>query len=210
MKKLIIISGISGVGKSTLARKMHQKIENSTLISLDFLAENIYDIMGFKNKEQKKSLQLLYKKVYKMLVEEAMKRSDEAVIVEYPFKKEWIKFFEKMIDKYDYQVYTIHLFAKDFDTIWERLKIRENSKERHPSHYLQEYNLKNKEKYKPYFEYGYNTLKREYDKLISNCINLGKLIKVEDIEELDIDKCIKLIVEDKQGGRKNGQASSNI
>lgn len=197
MKKLIIISGISGVGKSTLARKMYQKIENSTLISLDVLAENIYDIMGFKDKKQKRSLQLLYKKVYKMLIEEAMKRSDEVVIVEYPFKKEWITFFDKMIGKYDYQVYTIHLFAKDFDTIWKRLKIRENSVERHPSHYLQEYNLKNKEKYEPYFEYEYNTLKKEYDNLISNCINLGKVIKVEDIEELDIDKCIKSITGDK-------------
>lgn len=194
MKKLIIISGISGVGKSTLARKMYQKIENSTLISLDVLAENIYDIMGFKDKKQKKSLQLLYKKVYRMLIEEAMKRSDEVVIVEYPFKKEWITFFEKMVSKYNYEVYTIHLFAKDFDTIWKRLQIRENSKERHPSHYLQEYNLKNKEKYKPYFEYEYNTLKKEYDNLISNCINIGKVIKVEDIEKLDIDKCIKSII----------------
>lgn len=205
MKKLIIISGISGVGKSTLAKKMYQKIENSTLISLDILAEDIYDIMGFKDKRQKKELQLLYKKVYKMLIEEAMKRNDEVVIVEYPFKKQWITFFEKMITKYDYQAYTIHLFAKDFDTIWERLKIREHSVERHPSHYLQEYSLKKKEKYEPYFEYEYNTLKKEYDNLTSNCINLGKVIKVEDIEEFDIDKCIKSII-----GGKNGQASSNI
>ena len=28
MKKLIIISGISGTGKTTLAKKMYQKIEN--------------------------------------------------------------------------------------------------------------------------------------------------------------------------------------
>lgn len=194
MKKLIIISGISGVGKSTLAKKMYQKIENSTLISLDSLAEDIYDIMGFKDKKQKKSLQLMNRKIYRMLIEEAMKRNDEVVIVEYPFKKEWITFFEKMIAKYDYQVYTIHLFAKDFDTIWKRLKVRENSVERHPSHYLQEYSPKKKEKYEPYFEYEYNTLKKEYDNLTSNCINLGKIIKVEDIEELDIDKCIKSII----------------
>ena len=195
MKKLIIISGISGVGKSTLAKKMYQKIESSTLISLYILKENIYDIMGFKDKKQKKSLQFMNRKIYKMLIEEAMKRNDEVVIVEYPFKKQWITFFEKMITKYDYEAYTIHLFAKDFDTIWKRLKIRENSVERHPSHYLQEYSLKKKEKYEPYFEYEYNTLKKEYDNLTSNCINLGKVIKVEDIEELDIDQCIKLIVE---------------
>ena len=53
MKKLIIISGISGTGKTTLAKKMYQKIENSTLISLDSLKEDIYDIMGFKDKKQK-------------------------------------------------------------------------------------------------------------------------------------------------------------
>lgn len=194
MKKLIIILGISGIGKTTLAKKLYEKIENSTLISLDSLAEDIYDIMGFKDKNQKKSLQLMNRKIYRMLIEEAMKRNDEVVIVEYPFKKEWITFFEKMIAKYDYQAYTIHLFAKDFDTIWKRLKVRENSVERHPSHYLQEYSLKKKEKYEPYFEYEYNTLKKEYDNLTSNCINLGKIIKVEDIEELDIDKCIKLII----------------
>lgn len=195
MKRLIIISGISGTGKTTLAKKMYQKIENSTLISLDILAENIYDIMGFKDKSQKKSLRSIYIKVYKLLIEEAMKRNDEVIIVEYPFKKEWITFFEKVISKYDYQVYTIHLFAKDFDTIWKRLKIRENSTERHPSHYLQEYNLRNKEKYEPYFEFDYNRLKKEYDNLISNCIHLGKEIKVEDIQKLDVDKCIKSIVE---------------
>ena len=194
MKKLIIILGISGIGKTTLAKKLYEKIENSTLISLDSLAEDIYDIMGFKDKNQKKSLQLMNRKIYRMLIEEAMKRNDEVVIVEYPFKKEWITFFEKMIAKYDYQAYTIHLFAKDFDTIWKRLKVRENSVERHPSHYLQEYSLKKKEKYEPYFEYEYNALKKEYDNLTSNCINLGKIIKVEDIEELDIDKCIKLII----------------
>ena len=197
MKKLIIISGISGTGKTTLAKKMYQKLENSTLISLDILAENIYDIMGFKDKSQKKSLRLIYRKVYKMLIEEAMKRDDEVVIVEYPFKKEWITFFEKMISKYNYQVYTMHLFAKDFETIWKRLNIRESSIERHPSHYLQEYNFRNKEKYEPYFEYDYNGLKKEYDNLISNCIHLGKEIKVGDIEKLDVDKCIKSIIGDK-------------
>ncbi len=197
MKKLIIISGISGTGKTTLAKKMYRKIENSTLISLDSLKEDIYDIMGFKDKKQKKSLSSLCKKVYKTLIEKSMQRNDEVLIVEYPFKKKWIKFFEKMVNKYNYQVYTIHLFAKDFDTIWNRLKIRENSIERHPSHYLQTYCLKNKEKYKPYFGYEYKTLKKEYDNLISNCIHLGKEIKVEDIEKLDVDKCIKSIIGDK-------------
>lgn len=190
MKKLIIISGVSGTGKSTLAKEIYNKVENSILISLDKIAENIYDIMGFKDKEQKKDLKKLYIKLAKKLIEEALKRNDEFVIVEYPFKKEWIKFFEQMIEKYKYQVYSIHLFAKDFDTIWKRLEKREMSKDRHPSHYLQTYYSKNKDKYKPYFEYEYDDFKKEYDNLISNCINLGTVIKIEDIENINVDKLI--------------------
>ena len=74
MNKLIIITGISGTGKSTLAKKLYNKIENSTLLSFDILTENIYDIVGFKNKAEKKSLQQLNANIYKNLIEECMKR----------------------------------------------------------------------------------------------------------------------------------------
>lgn len=196
MHKLIIITGISGTGKTTLAKMLHEKINISTLLSYDILSENIYDIVGFRNKKEKKSLQSLNIELYKKLIRECMKRKDEVIILERPFKKEWIDFFDNLSKQYAYEIYTINVFAKNFNLIWKRLLQREKSKEeRHPSHYLNSYCLKKKQEYEPFFEYDYDTLKEEYDGLISNRINLGKVIKIEDIEDINIDEMIKEIME---------------
>lgn len=192
MNKLIIITGISGTGKTTLAKTLYNKIENSTLLSYDELSESIYDIVGFKNINEKRTLQLLNEEMYKRLIEESMKRKDEVIILDKPFRKEWIDFFDSLTEKYSYEVYTINMFAESFDIIWKRLLKREKSKkERHPSHYLNSYCLKNKEEYNPYFEYDYNTLKEEYDELISNSMDLGNVININDIERINIDKLMQ-------------------
>ena len=191
MKRLIIITGISGTGKSSLARTLYNKLENSTLISFDALLENVYDILGFKDKEQKDSLRTINNIFYKKLIKESLFREDEIVIVEYPFAKEWKKYFFDISLKYNYKIYTINMFAKDFDTIWNRLKIRENSCERHPSHYLQSYFFKNKNQYIPFFEYDYQKHKESYENKKRNNINLGTVININDIEEVNIDQLIK-------------------
>lgn len=86
------------------------------------------------------------------------------------------------------------MFSKNFQTIWNRLLDRELSENRHPSHYLDSYYFNKQNEYKPFFEYEYNTFKEEYTNLISNSINLGNVIKVEDIEEIDIDELIKKLI----------------
>ena len=195
MKKLIIITGVSGVGKTTLAQILYKKLENSILLSYDEFSEKIYDIIGFKNKEQKKHLYYLKIEMYKKLIEECMQREDEIIILEKPFKIEWNDFLKNLITKYEYETYTINIFAKDFETIWNRLSKRESLKEeRHPAHYLNSYYYNKRDKYKPFFEYQYNTLKAEYDNLLSNSINLGNVINLEDIEQVKIEELIKEIV----------------
>lgn len=192
MKKLIIITGISGTGKTTLAKKLYEKLENSILLSYDEFSEKICDIVGFKNKEQKNHLYYLKTKMYKELIEECMQRKDEIIILEKPFKTEWRNFLEDLTIKYKYNAYTINVFAKDFETIWNRLIKREyNKNERHPSHYLDSYYYKKKDEYRSFFEYNYDSFKKEYDNLLSNSINLGKVINIEDIEKINIDELIK-------------------
>lgn len=194
MKKLIIITGVSGTGKTTLARILHEKLKNSILLSYDELSEKIYDIIGFKNKEQKKHLYCLNISIYKKLIKESMQREDKIIILEKPFKKKWKKILNDLANKYEYEIYTINIFAKDFETIWNRLLKREMSKkERHPSHYLDSYYYNKRDKYKPFFEYKYDTFKKEYDNLLSNGINLGKIINIQDIEEVEIDELINEI-----------------
>ena len=57
MSKLLTITGISGTGKTTLAKMLYQKIDNSVMLSFDKLSENIYDMLGFQNKQEKRKLQ---------------------------------------------------------------------------------------------------------------------------------------------------------
>ena len=195
MKKLIIITGVSGTGKTTLARILHEKLEDSILLSYDELSEKISDIIGFKNKDQKKHLSHLNISMYKKLIKESMEREDKIIILEKPFKREWKRILDNLIDKYGYKAYTVNIFAKDFETIWNRLLKREKlKKERHPAHYLDSYYYNKRNKYKPFFEYKYETLKKEYDSLLSNSINLGKVINIKDIEQVKIEELIKEIV----------------
>lgn len=195
MKKLIIITGVSGTGKTTLARILYKKLENSILLSYDEFSEKIYDIIGFKNKEQKEHLYYLKIEMYKKLIEECMQREDEIIILEKPFKIEWKDFLKNLITKYEYKTYTINIFAKDFETIWNRLLKRESLKEeRHPAHYLNSYYYKKRNEYKPFFEYQYDAFKSEYDNLLSNSINLGNVINLEDIEKVNVDKLIKSLM----------------
>ena len=59
MNRLIIVTGISGSGKSTVSNYIYEYYKNSTIISMDVLKENIYDLVGFNNYEQKQNLKLI-------------------------------------------------------------------------------------------------------------------------------------------------------
>ncbi len=139
MNKLVIITGISGTGKTTLANMLYKRIDHSTIISYDKLCKNIYDIMGFKNNAEKESLNFLNVKIYKSLIEECIKRKDKVIILEAPFKINWKSFFEELAKQYNYEIYTINMFAESFEVIWNRLLKRELSKKIDIPHII--YNL---------------------------------------------------------------------
>lgn len=116
MKKLIIITGISGSGKSTVAAYLNKNL-SSTLISLDTLKENIFDIIGFKNELQKNELKPLIYNIFILLLDECLKREDECVIVEFPFSASWKEKFESLVLKYGYDAITIKVKNRGFETI---------------------------------------------------------------------------------------------
>lgn len=194
MKKLIIITGCSGSGKTSLASSLHKKLDNSTYLSLDMLLEKIYDLVGFKNIQEKKSLRSMVRRMYKSLLRETLKRGDEIVIVEHPFKKEWIPLFQNLQKEFDYELFTINIFIKDYETHWKNLVKREKEN-RHQSHYLQSYNIKNKDSYEPYLEFDYDSHKKEYESRKVYNINLGKVINIEDISLVNLYDIIEEITE---------------
>ena len=176
MNRLIIITGISGSGKSTISSYIYNHYKNSTLISMDTLKENIYDLVGFNNYGQKQNLKSIIYNTFIELLNECMNRNDENIIIEYPFNKKWENEFKKLIDKYNYEAITIKVKGKDYDTIFKRLYDRNNSSKRHPSHSLTSYNLKEKDKYKSINELDYEELKYDYETDKYTSINIGKEI----------------------------------
>ena len=195
MNKLIIITGIAGSGKTTLARFLNKKIENSVLLSLDQIKEANFDTIGFKNKQQKKDLNEISNRFFLDLLEESMKRKDENIIVEYPFSLKWKSIFQSFSEKYSYNVITINAIADDFDENWNRIMKRDFSDERHPAHELTCYKPLYKDKYEKVENQDYNKLKEENDNQKYQQINLGKVIEFHNENEKSLQKVLKKIKE---------------
>ncbi len=134
MKKLIILTGISGVGKTTLANYIQSKIQNVTVITVDTILEGICEMIGFHDKKEKKRNRTIALNCFKKILEECMKREDKIIVVDYPFKSIWKDFFDKISGKYDYDVLTVKLYGETFEQVYERACARDLSEERNIIH----------------------------------------------------------------------------
>lgn len=195
MNKLIIITGMAGSGKTTLARFLNEKIENSVLLSLDQVKEANFDTIGFKDKEQKKDLNKISNSVFINLLEESMKRKDKNIIIEYPFSLKWKSTFQNFSEKYNYKVITINAIVHDFDENWNRILKRDLSDERHPAHELNSYNPLYKNEYEKVENQDYSKLKEENDTKKYQQINLGKIIEFHNENEQSLERILKKIEE---------------
>lgn len=163
MKKLIILTGISGVGKTTLLKYMQKNIDNTTAITVDEIFEKICEIIGFYNEKQKKRNRKIALKCFKEMLEQCMKREDKIIIIDYPFSIKWYEFFVKISKKYNYDTLTVKLYGETFEEIYKRTCIRDLSNERNIIHEISSY-IPNKNK----TEYKRNVQSKELLKEIYN------------------------------------------
>lgn len=106
MKKLIIVCGLSGTGKTTLARELSRKL-SIPVLHKDSIKEALYEIQGCSTLEDSikvglHSIQLLYK-----LAEEQLNNGLD-LIIEAPFYfEEDYKIFRSWEKKYKLKIFSI-------------------------------------------------------------------------------------------------------
>lgn len=190
-KKLIVISGITGSGKSSLAKALYDKIDDSVLLSVDEIKEWINDKLLYCNVKEKKYNKELAFSWFETLLENHMKRESKTIIVEYPFRKKWEFLFRRLTDTYKYKFIVINVYGSDFNSLWAHLKERNSGTERHLSHSrMESYNVRNSSWYVSENKLDYDETKKDYDSeeftsLKGDCTyNFINKYKIVDIEKL--------------------------
>lgn len=141
-KKMILLSGYPGTGKTCLSSMIRNKIPHMTAISIDEIKEQMWDQYGYDSEEQKKqlnnlSLQRFFSKM------EALMSSGADVISDYPFSQKQEPLLQTLSRQYGYAILTIRLIA-DLDTLFKRQAKRDLDSGRHLGHVLSRYHLGDK------------------------------------------------------------------
>ncbi|WP_067143420.1 AAA family ATPase [Oceanivirga salmonicida] len=138
MKKLILVCGRPGTGKTYIAKKISERDSKIKLISYDDLKEKNYDEYGFDNIEEKEKLNLITLKEFLFIVEKNMILGND-IISEYPFSYKQKNILEKLSNIYGYKNYTVRLIA-DENILLKRIVERDTKYNgRHLGHIVSKY-----------------------------------------------------------------------
>lgn len=141
MKKyLILIAGSPATGKSYLINEMRRVLGDFFLITPDEGKEMLADQIGFDSLAEKKELEKKVWTFYYNALDLYMEAGKRIVVSEYPFSNKQKKKLGDLADQYGYEPITIRLVA-DFETLWERRKLRDIEPDRHLSHIMTHYHF---------------------------------------------------------------------
>lgn len=128
---IIIIAGPSGVGKTTLAKKLAKRFQ-LPVIHKDDIKEILFDTLGSESLERAKELGKASWEIFYHFAEEQIS-NDVSLILESNFKARFAEeVFIKFKKKYDVNIIQIMCKA-NINTIVERFKKRA-VEDRHPGH----------------------------------------------------------------------------
>lgn len=189
--EIIIVQGMSCLGKTTLCRKLVKKLDSYRYFSLDTYKEIIWDSFGFQTKEQrdyqsKKARDLFYYDIKSEIGDGIY----DYILVDYVFTEEYFNELIKNLNKYNnVKIKTIYLkpdSLEDHKKIW-----KERSRDfsiRHPGHGATIYNNKIRE--------GYNYINKYDDKVFKELPTSDECLNIKvSFNPYSIDKSISEILE---------------
>lgn len=193
MKKFIILTGISRVGKTTLSKYIQNRINNVTVINVDTIFEQICEIIGFNNEKEKNRNRTIALNCFRKMLQECMKRKDEIIVVDYPFQTLWKDFFSKVSNQYNYDVLTVKLYGDTFEDVYKRACIRDLSKDRNIIHESNYYNPNKKEKVHKRKVQSKEVLREIYENESRTNFTIGKELKLISKDEKTLEECFQQI-----------------
>lgn len=129
---LILISGFSCTGKTTLAKKIAQRY-SLPLIGRDDIKESLYNSLGYSDREWSKKLGATSYDLLYLFIEQLL-ANKQSLLVESNFKSETDT--TKLLNlqsKYRFSLLQIHCYTSEAIAL-QRFKNRAISGERHPGH----------------------------------------------------------------------------
>lgn len=121
--KIIIVQGMTCLGKSTLCKQLEKDLSKCKYFSLDKYKETMWDKFGFDSIKQREHLSLLAKELFYCDINEVVKsQKDEYLLIDYAFTE---KYWNELVDNarnWDVLIKTIYLKPIDLQEhkkIWE-------------------------------------------------------------------------------------------
>ena len=133
---IIVLAGMPASGKSTLAAAVSKQL-GLPVVAKDTLKEQLFDVLGFENYQQKRNLDHAANAVL-ISVAESMIKSGTPVILDNNFDTISAKAFNDLCDNYDCKCVTVML-GGETEAFYRRYVERDRLHLRHLGHILQEH-----------------------------------------------------------------------
>lgn len=175
--KVVIVQGMSGLGKSTLCQHLEESLPDCKWFSLDHYKERLWDEKGFSSVEEREALSRQAKGIFVKEIDEAIKsRKYKYILIDSVIKKSLWQSLSDVLYTGD-KIVVEMLFLEPYNTYELQRVWVERSRDftrRHPGHGAEVYDLKTR-------------TGSGYDNNYQDKINImNELVEVDDILKIKV------------------------